>query len=1030
MDTSRRDHVRELLAEAQSVSPEARADFLREHCDDPALRAEVASLLTAQKEASGFYEALADSVVAPMLRGLDEADVNAPCPEDSDPLGLTGKMVGSYAVEEHLGGGGMGIVYRARDTDLGRTVALKFLPPYLAGTEEAEERFSREARAAAALEHSNVGTIHKIGRTGEERRYIVMTYYEGETLKEKLSREGPLPVAEALGYAAQIAGALARAHEAGIIHRDVKPANVMVTERGEVKLVDFGLARLAESPRLTGTGQQLGTVGYMSPEQVEGSEVSPAADLWALGAVLYEMLTGERPFQGERHAAVLHAVVNDTPTPAGEHRPEVSSELARIVERCLQKDPAERYESATALAEDLRALRAGEPPAVAETSSAQPSDGRLGRSRWIVATAAALLAVGLAALGWALWPGGEASADAGRSVAVLPFEVSGSGAQEWRDGMVTALSVNLDGTAGLRAIPPRTVLAQTQDEAALEQAEALGVARQIGARYALLGSAVALGNELRLTATAYEAGSGRRLGRARVRGAPDSVMALADDLTRRVLGVLLKKSGAEIPSVDLASRTTASLPALKAYLDGERHYRSGRYTEALDDFETAVARDSTFALAYVRLARARAWRSKNQAASRAWERAHELSDRLPRRERRITRANNLWWNRRHVMAAADTVRRLTEAYPDDPEIWALLGEVIFHTTVPRGWPEAEAAFQRAVALDPDVAAYHHHLVEMAMSLHRDRRLAVERLRAHPGGGEVKPFYRLAIDLVFGTAEDRQAALRGLDTLDTSTIREHRFALQHPADAAVLDSALHRLDRRVPGSGLFAMMRTAHHLERGRIDEALVQLKRDPPLVGVLLSGMNSVGVPLPDSVLRVHLEPARIEEGASPHLLQSAGFYLVNQNRADELPTVLDRLRDAAGTATRFDRDGIPDSEIERMVDEVRGYRAFRAGNLERAERLWSGQSHWTPGALWRGDLYRQLGKLTTAEGWYWAAWPFPEADERLGRLYEEMGKPEKAQAAYERFVTAWSDANPALQDRVETARKRIGALAKKKSTE
>jgi tetratricopeptide (TPR) repeat protein len=202
------------------------------------------------------------------------------------------------------------------------------------------------------------------------------------------------------------------------------------------------------------------------------------------------------------------------------------------------------------------------------------------------------------------------------------------------------------------------------------------------------------------------------------------------------------------------------------------------------------------------------------------------------------------------------------------------------------------------------------------------------------------------------------------------------------------------------------------------------------LVGVLLSGMHSVGVPLPDSVLRAHLEPARIGENASPRLLQSAGFYLVNQDRADELPTVLDRIRGAAGTATRFDRDGIPDSEIERMVDEVRGYRAFRAGDLERAQRLWSGQSHWTPAALWRGDLYRQLGKLTTAEGWYWAAWPFPLADERLGRLYEEMGKPEKAAAAYERFIEAWKDADPTLQGRVETARERLRALGTQTTTD
>ena len=211
---------------------------------------------------------------------------------------MVDQTVSHYQIEEKLGGGGMGVVYKARDLKLKRTVALKFLPPELTRDEEAKVRFMHEAQAASALDHVNVGSIHEIDEAEDGRLFIAMAYYAGETLKKKIAR-GPLPVAEALDYAVQIAQGLSKAHEAGIIHRDVKPANVMVTEEGVVKIVDFGLAKVAEQTQLTKTGTTLGTVAYMSPEQARGEAVDQRTDIWALGVVLYEMLVGRRPFPGE-----------------------------------------------------------------------------------------------------------------------------------------------------------------------------------------------------------------------------------------------------------------------------------------------------------------------------------------------------------------------------------------------------------------------------------------------------------------------------------------------------------------------------------------------------------------------------------------------------------------------------------------------------------------------------------------------------------------------------------------------------------
>ncbi len=273
MDAARREKLKALFEQALTLPPDERVAFLDQACaGDDARRDELTSLLTHYDQAPDFFESLADAV-------LPQAPVQAPPPTTpgSDPHGLVGQTVSHYQITEKLGGGGMGVVYKAHDTQLKRTVALKFLPPYLSADEEAKERFIHEAQAASALDHANIGYIHEIGEADDGRLFIAMAYYAGETLKAKIAR-GPLPVEEVLDYAVQMAEGLTRAHEAGIVHRDIKPANVMVTERGQVKIVDFGLAKV-QDVSLTKTGATLGTVAYMSPEQARGEAVDERTDL-------------------------------------------------------------------------------------------------------------------------------------------------------------------------------------------------------------------------------------------------------------------------------------------------------------------------------------------------------------------------------------------------------------------------------------------------------------------------------------------------------------------------------------------------------------------------------------------------------------------------------------------------------------------------------------------------------------------------------------------------------------------------------
>jgi len=269
---------------------------------------------------------------------------------------MIGRTISHYKILEKLGQGGMGIVYKAEDTKLKRTVALKFLPSEITRDQEAKERFIKEAQAVSALQHHNICTIHEINETDEGQLFICIAYYSGETLKQKIER-GPLKLEEGIDIAMQVAQGMAIAHEKGIIHRDVKPANLLISERNEVKILDFGLAKLAGQTRLTVTGTTIGTVAYMSPEQTQGLETDHRTDVWSLGVILYEMISGQRPFRGDYDQAVMYNIVNDDPEPLTGLRTGVPLELERITNKAIAKRPDDRYQNISELQVDLRVLR-------------------------------------------------------------------------------------------------------------------------------------------------------------------------------------------------------------------------------------------------------------------------------------------------------------------------------------------------------------------------------------------------------------------------------------------------------------------------------------------------------------------------------------------------------------------------------------------------------------------------------------------------------------------------------------------------
>jgi serine/threonine-protein kinase len=509
-----------------------------------------------------------------------------------------GFRLGPYKILSPLGTGGMGEVYRARDEQLHRDVAIKVLPERTTGRDEAVGRFEREARAVATLSHPNIVAVHSFSSEGAIR-YLVMELLKGETLQQRL-RRGPLPTAVAVETAAQVADALAAAHEGGVVHRDVKPSNVFLTASGLVKVLDFGLASAAdpgvsdaggsdESPTeiRTRTGVTLGTVGYMAPEQI-GGEVDSRTDIFSLGCVLQEMLTGESPFRRSSATATLAATLSDPAPPLG---PGVPPELARVVSRCLEKSREARYHSARDLALDLRAT--------GSAGAARRSRGP-GISRARVALVAGLAAVALVGVGFLVERARARSATTAiASLAVLPFE-SASPRQETEylvDGLTEGLINALSQLPDMRVVARTTAFSYKGKPLDLKR-----VQRELGVDAVLTGRMSERDDGFAVQADLIDLRTGAQLWGNRYR-APDTAgmeQTIASDVGRRLRSWMTPGQSAR-----LDSRSTANSEAYRLYLEGRYEWNKRsrqRLGRARELFQQAVDLDPTFAQAYVGLA--------------------------------------------------------------------------------------------------------------------------------------------------------------------------------------------------------------------------------------------------------------------------------------------------------------------------------------------------------------------------------------------------------------------------------------------
>jgi len=502
---------------------------------------------------------------------------------------MIGKTISHYRVIEKLGEGGMGVVYKAEDTKLKRSVALKFLTPELIRDKETKKRFIHEAQAASVIQHVNICTIHEIDQTDDGQMFICMDYYEGESLKKKLEGEKLLSIDKILDIAIQIAQGLTIAHESKIIHRDLKPANIIITNRGEVKIVDFGLAKLAGQTKLTKEGTTLGTVAYMSPEQTRGEKADHRSDIWQLGVILYEMLTGQLPFKGDYDQAIMYTITNENPAPITGLRSGISLELERIVSRMLSKDAQDRYQHADDLLSELNRLKKDSDSKISPT---KPESVKKKNNKYLIPTIIFSIFI-LIVVGYLLvQPIQDQKTDTSKSewensIAVLPFKnISADPHQEYFcDGITEQIITNLTKLKALKVIARTSVMPYKDTKKKIPE-----IGKELNVINILVGSVSRFGDRLRVTAQLVKSDDGSHLWADNYDYGfeIDSIFAIYDNISEKIAKELLQKLSLEQRAEILSKRPT-NLEAYNYFMQANFYHYKKMTTLGGDtqDFETS-----------------------------------------------------------------------------------------------------------------------------------------------------------------------------------------------------------------------------------------------------------------------------------------------------------------------------------------------------------------------------------------------------------------------------------------------------------
>jgi TolB-like protein len=726
LDPADWQRAREILADLLDQPPGGRAAALDAACaGKPGLRAEIESLLRAHSRADGFLDTLDTGAAAALIEAAgDDLEVD--------------DVVGPYRIAGRLGRGGMGVVHRAVDTRLGRAVALKVLPWQLSRNEHARQRLIDEARAAAALNHPNIGVIHEIGETDSGRTYIAMACYEGRTLRDLIG-DGPMPPARAVPVARQIAAGLAAAHAGGITHRDIKPSNVMVSADGATRIVDFGIAIVAGAGPADGVNAA--TIPYMSPEQSRADgTVGHATDVWSLGVVIHEMLMGERPFRGGSDTDLIRAIRNGDAAPLTG----VPAALRTLLERCLARDPEARP-TAAALTERLREVEASIRP--------RPGAG----TRTLVATLVVLL---LAVWIFVRSGGDPAVAGAEASIAVLPFVPVSPDTSLDRTGrdLVVTLSSTLREAGGLPMVDASTVLARLDSgRAANSHDDWLERARQLGAHRIVHGTLLLAGGTLRVDAALSEIG-GTQVAHVSATAAPHDLGALSDSLTSALLRQVWRREARTLP--DQSSLTTRPLPALRAYLEGEQALARSDYVTATAAFERALRADTSFWFAYWRSLYPRVREGVPPADSAAMRQVFERRATFPRADRLLL-DSRLAPDRRTRQSLLNEVTR------DFPHYWPGWFDhanhlIHFGPFDGSSYDQARAALERVVELNPGFIPAWDHLFWIAV-IQRDTSLA-RVTRGRGGVSPMEPVYRALHEILLAGGQLPDSTARRIEAI--------------------------------------------------------------------------------------------------------------------------------------------------------------------------------------------------------------------------------------------------------------------------